>query len=193
MPGKALCLDEREEIRAAIERGDSARPIASALRRDATTISREVKRNSGRRYYRAANAQRRCDRKRRRPKPFKLMTNRKLGTEVERGLNLGFSPGAMDGKPGDNFVYNGGRYNFVYANKPPTGKATSSWEPASVDTAVITLVERTSRRVVLVPLSGGYNAGAVADGLITAFSDVPVTSAAASPGTKAQKCRCGAT
>ena len=95
MAGKALCLDEREEIRAGIEQGRSAAAIARRLRRHPTTVSREIRRNSGRESYRATKAQRRCDRCRRRPKPFKLVVDRKLGRQVEGGLRRGFSPPAV--------------------------------------------------------------------------------------------------
>src|SRR5438067_5054544 len=95
MAGRALCLDEREEIRAGIEQGRSAAATARRLRRHPTTVSREVRRNGGRALYRATKAQRRCNRKRRRPKPFKLVVDVKLGREVEAGLRRGFSPPAI--------------------------------------------------------------------------------------------------
>jgi len=95
MAGRALCLDEREEIRAGIEAGRSAAAIARSLHRHPTTVSREIRRNGGRELYRATKAQRRCNRKRRRPKPFKFVTNPELGREVERALRRGFSPPAI--------------------------------------------------------------------------------------------------
>jgi transposase, IS30 family len=95
MAGSALCLAEREEIRAGIEAGRSGAAIARRLRRHATTVSREIRRNGGREMYRAVRAQRRCDRCRRRPKPFKLVVDRRLGRQVEGGLRRGFSPPAV--------------------------------------------------------------------------------------------------
>jgi IS30 family transposase len=95
MARRALRLDEREEIRAGIETGLSAAAIARRLSRHSTTVSREIRRNHGRGSYRAVRAQRRCDRRRRRPKPFKLMANPQLGRQVEAGLRRGFSPQAI--------------------------------------------------------------------------------------------------
>jgi hypothetical protein len=52
MPGQPLRADEREEIRAGIERGDSFAQIAVVLERPTSTFSREVKRNGDRSAYR---------------------------------------------------------------------------------------------------------------------------------------------
>ncbi len=50
-----LTLSEREEIRAGLSAKMSIRAIATALNRSPSTISREVQRNRGRRYYKAGN------------------------------------------------------------------------------------------------------------------------------------------
>ena len=73
MPGSRLCLAEREEIRAGIERGDSLRQIARLLGRAASTVWREVVRGSnleGR--YVAVGADRKAQMRARRPKPALL-------------------------------------------------------------------------------------------------------------------------
>lgn len=64
-----LTLSEREEIRAGLSAKMSIRAIASALNRSPSTISREVQRNRGRRYYKAVDANNRANRMARRPKP----------------------------------------------------------------------------------------------------------------------------
>jgi Helix-turn-helix domain len=49
----ALTLTEREEISRGLAAGDSMRAIALRLGRPASSVSREVGRNGGRRHYRA--------------------------------------------------------------------------------------------------------------------------------------------
>ncbi|EEV5801013.1 IS30 family transposase, partial [Escherichia coli] len=63
-----LTLSEREEIRAGLSAKMSIRAIATALNRSPSTISREVQRNRGRRYYKAVDANNRANRMAKRPK-----------------------------------------------------------------------------------------------------------------------------
>ena len=53
----SLTLAEREEISRGVVAGHSARSIAASLERAASTVSREINRNGGRRHYRANNLQ----------------------------------------------------------------------------------------------------------------------------------------
>jgi IS30 family transposase len=98
MPGIALSLDEREEIRAGIERGESCAVIASLLGRDPSTVTRELRRNGGRHSYRAISAQRRAVKCRRRPKIPKLVANPALARVVNKDLRAGFSPAAVSAR-----------------------------------------------------------------------------------------------
>ncbi|VFS45390.1 Transposase and inactivated derivatives, IS30 family [Budvicia aquatica] len=63
-----LTLSEREEIRAGLSAKMSIRAIATVLNRAPSTISREVQRNRGRRYYKAVDANNRANRMAKRPK-----------------------------------------------------------------------------------------------------------------------------
>jgi DNA-binding CsgD family transcriptional regulator len=67
-----LTLSEREEIRAGLSAKMSIRAIATMLNRSPSTISREVQRNRGRRYYKAVDANNRANRMAKRPKPCLL-------------------------------------------------------------------------------------------------------------------------
>jgi IS30 family transposase len=95
LAGVALALDEREEIRAGLERGESFASIGRALGRHRTTIAREVDRNGGRQGYRAAAAEQRATHCRRRPKMPKLLRDRRLGRVVTSELRAGYSPAGI--------------------------------------------------------------------------------------------------
>jgi IS30 family transposase len=73
-----LTLAEREEISRAVVAGKSIRSIAASLGRAPSTVSREVRRNGGLEDYRAVQADQRAWDRARRPKPCKLVVNRKL-------------------------------------------------------------------------------------------------------------------
>ncbi len=93
-----LSLAEREEISIMWDRGETKRAIAGQLGRAASTISREINRNtrryrgSGPERYRAHLAQKRADVAKARPKPAKLATQPRLQAEVQRRLSDGHSP-----------------------------------------------------------------------------------------------------
>jgi transposase, IS30 family len=89
---RSLSLDEREEISRGLATGSSLRSIATRLGRAPSTVSREVRRNGGMGAYRACPADRRADRKARRPKTAKLACCPKLRRLVEAKLELDWSP-----------------------------------------------------------------------------------------------------
>lgn len=97
MPGAPLSLPEREEIfLALVEDPDVAwAEIARRVERHPTTIAREVNAGGGRRSYRPATAQARCDRARRRPRPRRLSTPGPLRDRVTAELRSGRSPFAI--------------------------------------------------------------------------------------------------
>jgi IS30 family transposase len=108
---RSLSLEEREEIFAGVERGDSIRCIARTLGRAPSTVFRELRRNMTQQYraryrgwghppgwrtrpwgYRPSLAQRRAERRARRPKPAKLASNQPLRQLVQRKLLARLSP-----------------------------------------------------------------------------------------------------
>ncbi|HHX4055279.1 MAG: IS30 family transposase [Burkholderia contaminans] len=93
----ALTLAEREEISRAVVAGQSIRSIAARLGRAPSTISREVRRNGGRQYYRASQADELARDRARRPKTCKLISNRTLAQVVASKLRLQWSPEQIAG------------------------------------------------------------------------------------------------
>ena len=91
LSGRYLSFAEREEIALARTRGCGVREIARQLRRSSSTVSRELRRNaatrSGRLEYRATTAQWHADRRARRPKPAKLVSNAGLRRYVQDRLS----------------------------------------------------------------------------------------------------------
>lgn len=88
----ALTLTEREEISRGVVAGRSIRAIAAALGRSPSTVSRELRRNGGRRCYRAGEAEQAAWDRARRPKSCKLAQNRALAYIVANKLQLQWSP-----------------------------------------------------------------------------------------------------
>jgi IS30 family transposase len=88
-----LTLTEREQIADLLVSGASLRAVATVLGRPASTISRELDRNTGPdgRYLPYAAHRAAADR-RARPKPAKLVTNQPLADYVQAGLDQRWSP-----------------------------------------------------------------------------------------------------
>jgi IS30 family transposase len=87
-----LSLEDREEIRVGLQAGDSFAQIARSIGRSASTVSREVNHNGGRRRYRAVAADGAAYRRALRPKPAKLATVPALRALVEELLGQRWSP-----------------------------------------------------------------------------------------------------
>jgi transposase, IS30 family len=92
MAANELTLLEREELRAGIERRESAERIGLALARHRTTITREIARNGGRKHYSAVKAQQRAERERSRPKQTEFERTSALCTHVAERLLAKDSP-----------------------------------------------------------------------------------------------------
>jgi IS30 family transposase len=92
-----LTMEEREEIRAGLSAKMSIRAIARQLNRSASTISREVSRNRGRRWYKAVDADRRAWKFAKRPKACALAKNEELRKLVVKKLQLNWSPEQISG------------------------------------------------------------------------------------------------
>jgi len=90
--GRFLSVAEREEIAVGLAAGLSLRAIAAVLGRPASTVSREVRRNSSRDRYRALVAQAQADKRARRPKAAKLAVHAGLRGWVQAGLERNWSP-----------------------------------------------------------------------------------------------------
>ena len=93
----ALTLAEREEISRGVAVGHSIRTIASQLGRAPSTISREVNRNGGRRWYRASKADEAAWQRAHRPKTCKLARNPALARMVAEKLMGLWSPRQIAG------------------------------------------------------------------------------------------------
>ena len=93
----ALTLPEREEISRGIVAGHSVRSIAASLDRSPSTVSREIKRNAGRRWYRASKADQAAWDRACRPKTCKLVQNSDLARVVATKLKKLWSPAQIAG------------------------------------------------------------------------------------------------
>jgi len=93
----ALMLSEREEISRGVFAGHSIRSIATSLGRSPSTVSREINRNGGHRYYRASKADQAAWYRALRPKRCKLVESRALAGIVARKLKLQWSPEQIAG------------------------------------------------------------------------------------------------
>lgn len=102
----SLTLAEREEISRGIAAEESDADIARRLSRSPSTVSRELKSNGGRPFYRAATADEHAWKKSQRPKPCKLETHARLRMTVARLLAKNWSPVQIAGALKRNYPGN---------------------------------------------------------------------------------------
>lgn len=99
LKGRCLSFAQREEIAVLRAQGQSLRQIAAVIRVSASTVSRELRRNTlpgtG---YRATSAQVLAFQRASRPKPAKLHTNPMLRARVEADLKKKYSPEQIAGR-----------------------------------------------------------------------------------------------
>ena len=93
----ALTLSDREEISRGLRAKVSLRSIARTLKRSASTISREVRRNGGAKHYRAAPSDAAAWDRAQRPKPCKLEGNVYLCRAISTKLTRKWSPQQIAG------------------------------------------------------------------------------------------------
>jgi IS30 family transposase len=89
---RVLQVGEREEISRGLSAGLAIREIARRLGRAASTVSREIRRNGGKRWYRAANADEGAWRRACRPQPCLLARRHRLRAWVAEHLGRNWSP-----------------------------------------------------------------------------------------------------
>ena len=94
---RELTVAEREEISRGVMVGQSFHSIAALLGRAPSTVSREVKRNGGRREYRANKAEQAAWDRAHRPKTCKLKANPVLARIVASKLQMEWSPDQIAG------------------------------------------------------------------------------------------------
>lgn len=99
LKGRCLSFTQREEIAVLRAQGHSLRQIGAVIGVSASTVSRELRRNTlpgtG---YRATSAQVLAYQRASRPKPAKLHTNQVLRAKVEADLRKKYSPEQISGR-----------------------------------------------------------------------------------------------
>ncbi|HEX9229980.1 MAG TPA: helix-turn-helix domain-containing protein [Arthrobacter sp.] len=97
LKGRCLSFAQREETAVMRAQGSSLRVIGAVVGRSASTVSRELRRNSGAGSpYRATSAHALAYERASRPTPSKLHTNTVLRAKVEEDLKKKYSPEHRD-------------------------------------------------------------------------------------------------
>jgi IS30 family transposase len=99
LKGRCLTFAQREEIAILRAQGRSLREIGTVIGRSASTVSRELRRNTrAGSAYRATSAHALAYERASRPKPAKLHTNTVLRAKVEEDLKKKYSPEQIAGR-----------------------------------------------------------------------------------------------
>jgi transposase, IS30 family len=232
--GRYLSVAEREEIAVGVAQQLPYREIARRLGRPASTVSREIARNSparGPRRYRAVAAQVRAEERARRPKRAKLAQDGELRRRVQQKLQENWSPEQVSRRLVAEFpdraemrvshetiyqaLYVQGRgalrrelarhlrtgrslrkprrtggerrgrlQDMVNISERPAEAADRAvpghWEGDQIagragKSQIGTLVERTTRYTMLVPMPGGKSAAAFAAAVTPVIADLPAS------------------
>src|SRR3989337_1976428 len=119
---KHLSEEERNDLVEMLNRKQSMRAIARAFNRNPGSISREIKRNFGKKRYRAHTAQERALYRHHNAHKKERLKSHALRKEVEQLLSIGWSPELIAGRlkkrtdlPG---ISHESIYQWVYAEKP---------------------------------------------------------------------------
>lgn len=117
---RRLSHNEREEITVLINRGKSIRQVACWLGRSHTSLSRELRRNEGRKKYRPWKAHEQALENRRTShrRPLKIGLNSGLQRRIENELKTGWSPeiiaALLRGEKGSTLVCTETIYQWIY-------------------------------------------------------------------------------
>lgn len=151
---RPLTIEEREEIAVGRARGEGVRQIARRLGRSPSVVSREIRRNSSQRGYRAATAHRRAADRRRRPQQRALERDLLLRERVLADLRHGRSPNQIAGRSkleaADDTV-------GLMEGSLPAGKAAVSHE--AVCTWIYALPKGEPAKLGVMPPSGRTRRG----------------------------------
>ena len=118
-----LSEEDRNELVVQLNRGDSLRDIAKALDCHVSSVSREVKRNSGRTGYRANTAQKRAKERQHKAHASKRLKTTALRMEVESMIMQGQTPEQISGRmplvhPELPRISHEAIYQWIYAECP---------------------------------------------------------------------------
>jgi IS30 family transposase len=133
LSGHFLSFEEREEIAVLRAQQFGVREIARRVRRDPSTVSRELRRNvatrGNRRIYRASTAQLKAELRAKRPKPSKLAVNEALCDYVQKRLAGAIAMPDGSRAPGQAISWQRSRRHAATRRDRPWA---NSWSPEQI-------------------------------------------------------------